>query len=87
MQELELKIAELERHNLELENENATLKQESGSLQSENDTLRKRLGASTSVKSEPGLGSAVSTDLLLQGQTLAASYWAKSYATSMLTLR
>jgi X box-binding protein 1 len=86
MVELEQKVAELERQNRLLASENAALKQESGSLQSENEDLRKRLGTSASIKSESGLGSAVSPDLLPQGQTLAASYWAKSYATSMLTL-
>jgi len=87
MDDLEQKIAELERQNRQLASENASLKAESGSLQTENVALKKQLGApGTPIKTEPGCGSAVSNDLLLQGQTLPVSYWAKTYAASMLTL-
>lgn len=88
MTELEMKVAELERENKKLSMENVVLKAESGTLAKENQRLKGQLTqiGLSSGKTELGNGSAVSTDLLPQGQTLPVSYWMKPSAVSMLTL-
>lgn len=87
MSDLEIKIAALESENQKLAAENSTLKVESGTLLQENEVLKERLSSigCSSVKTEMGTGSAVSTDLLQKGQSPPVSCSRKTYAASMLT--